>query len=245
MLPTTPAGWLVAVGAALLLWLLHDPGEAAGATSSDDADQPTCRICYAGAEAGRLFSPCLCSGTMAHVHVTCLNEWRKQSVNARSVYQCDQCGYAYRTQRAAWASALEGDGPTWAASTVLVGLLVAVGAALPGKPERLLYDATAWRPRAEIDWWGDRCDRLVAGGLLPAVLGLAHELWERCFRRGDAMHGAFAALMLVQFVRSQAGPELLCCCCVYFWARLARELRGVAKALLLRFGEAVLEVRRT
>ena len=30
------------------------------------------------------------------VHVDCLNEWRKQSVNPRSLYTCDACGYSYR-----------------------------------------------------------------------------------------------------------------------------------------------------
>ena len=47
---------------------------------------------------------------MAHVHVACLNEWRKQSVNPRSLYVCDACGYAYRIQRTAAAAWLQSEG---------------------------------------------------------------------------------------------------------------------------------------
>src|SRR5271155_5297676 len=58
---------------------------------------------------GRLISPCRCRGTMKFVHLSCLNSWRYASPNARSVYQCDQCGYKYnfnRTQYAAFVSNL-------------------------------------------------------------------------------------------------------------------------------------------
>jgi hypothetical protein len=58
---------------------------------------------------GRLISPCRCRGTMKFVHLSCLNSWRYASPNARSVYQCDQCGYKYnfnRTQYAAFVSSL-------------------------------------------------------------------------------------------------------------------------------------------
>jgi ribosomal protein L37AE/L43A len=44
---------------------------------------------------------------MAHVHEECLREWRKQSANPRSLYTCDACGYAYRTQRTAAAAWLQ------------------------------------------------------------------------------------------------------------------------------------------
>jgi len=35
---------------------------------------------------------------MRFVHPECLNEWRAQSANPRSFYQCDQCGYQYNIQ---------------------------------------------------------------------------------------------------------------------------------------------------
>ena len=50
------------------------------------------------------FEPCL-----GQVHVDCLNEWRKQSVNPRSLYTCDACGYSYRIQRTAAAALLQSE----------------------------------------------------------------------------------------------------------------------------------------
>ena len=157
LFPETLFGWVISIGAAVLICLLllpEDGGQPRPPPAEDaaaaDAGAPTCRICYAGAEAGRLFSPCLCSGTMAHVHVSCLNEWRKQSVNPRSLYTCDACGYSYRLQRTAVADALQSERCVWLASTLLVGLLVAVGAAVPVPTELWLYDAARWSPRAEV-----------------------------------------------------------------------------------------------
>ena len=40
----------------------------------------------------------------------CLNEWRTQSVNPRSLYTCDACGYSYRIQRTAAAAWLQSEG---------------------------------------------------------------------------------------------------------------------------------------
>ena len=100
----------MALGAAALICLLlqSEDTPAAEPSAGGGADAPTCRICYAGAEAGRLFTPCLCRGSMAHVHVACLNEWRKQSLNPRSLYVCDACGYAYREQPALFNTPREG-----------------------------------------------------------------------------------------------------------------------------------------
>ena len=107
-LPESLLGWLVALAAAGLVWLLLQ-SEDTTVEPTGSADAATCRICYAGDEAGRLFSPCLCRGSMAHVHVDCLNEWRKQSVNPRSLYTCDACGYSYRIQRTAAAALLQSE----------------------------------------------------------------------------------------------------------------------------------------
>merc|ERR1712224_848152 len=52
-----------------------------------------------GGEQGILFRPCLCSGSMAFVHVGCLAHWRCVSNNPRSFYRCDQCHYEYRFAR--------------------------------------------------------------------------------------------------------------------------------------------------
>jgi len=47
----------------------------------DEDPDSICRICLSGPdpELGRLFSPCLCRGTQRHVHVACLDRWRKMS----------------------------------------------------------------------------------------------------------------------------------------------------------------------
>jgi hypothetical protein len=60
-----------------------------------------CRICHndENTEADRLFSPCLCNGTMRYVHVECLRSWRVLSQNPQSFYKCDQCKYEYKIKR--------------------------------------------------------------------------------------------------------------------------------------------------
>ena len=45
-------------------------------------DEPICRICLE--TNGILFSPCLCNGTIKYVHETCLDTWRKLSINVLS-----------------------------------------------------------------------------------------------------------------------------------------------------------------
>lgn len=54
-----------------------------------------CRICHEGDvaadELGRLFSPCLCRGSVRYVHIECLNEWRRLSSNPNSYYECETC----------------------------------------------------------------------------------------------------------------------------------------------------------
>ena len=102
------------------------PRDASDADADDDA--PQCRICFSGAEAGRLFAPCHCRGTMRHVHVACLDTWRNASARANnaSYHACDQCGFRYRTERGAWATFLEdpktADRLAWTATAAAVFL---------------------------------------------------------------------------------------------------------------------------
>ena len=58
-----------------------------------------CRICQLTKEESneRLIKPCLCSGTISFVHVSCLNQWRRVSLH--SFYQCNICHYSYNIQR--------------------------------------------------------------------------------------------------------------------------------------------------
>ena len=63
--------------------------------STDDA---SCRICFEGTEAGILFKPCLCGGTMKYIHVECLNRWRLSGIR-RSEYECPNCKYKYNLRK--------------------------------------------------------------------------------------------------------------------------------------------------
>jgi len=66
------------------------------------ADRPQCRICFGtdnNEENGPLFRPCSCRGTMAWVHMECLDHWRRESTNPHSFYHCDQCHFEYRFRR--------------------------------------------------------------------------------------------------------------------------------------------------
>ncbi|KAL6309879.1 zf-C3HC4-domain-containing protein [Sparassis latifolia] len=60
-----------------------------------------CRICFDGEDPqlGRLIKPCLCKGTISHVHVKCLQKWRNTSHNPGAFYSCPQCGYKYHFAR--------------------------------------------------------------------------------------------------------------------------------------------------
>lgn len=106
-------------------------GEASGASApasglSTPREEPDedrqCRICFSGEETGRLFSPCMCRGSMGLVHVECLNHWRNMSRNPRSYYGCDQCGYQYNLERTRAAAFLERQEP--ATVLAVVGILL-------------------------------------------------------------------------------------------------------------------------
>eukprot|EP00936_MAST-01D_sp_MAST-1D-sp1_P002910 g2910.t1 len=80
----------------------RDGGDSA-MEAGDAEHAPQCRICFDDAETaetGRLFRPCSCRGSMAWVHVECLDKWRKSSANPRAFFRCEQCLYEYRFGRA-------------------------------------------------------------------------------------------------------------------------------------------------
>ena len=54
----------------------------------------------------RLFKPCMCHGSMKFVHVGCLQQWRQNSVNSVSYFQCQQCGFKYNIYRPRFANYL-------------------------------------------------------------------------------------------------------------------------------------------
>jgi len=55
---------------------------------------PVCRFCFDEADRsqeGRLISPCLCSGSQAHVHVRCLRTWHDTTVKLSDGFRCQVC----------------------------------------------------------------------------------------------------------------------------------------------------------
>ncbi|KAH9937040.1 zf-C3HC4-domain-containing protein [Fomitopsis serialis] len=68
---------------------------------SDTHSEKQCRICFEGEDPqlGRLIRPCLCKGSMSHVHVKCLQRWRNTAANQSAFYSCPQCGYRYHFVR--------------------------------------------------------------------------------------------------------------------------------------------------
>lgn len=138
LFPDSALGWIGACTALGLIFLLTDPfnmattSDGMAESTSEETGEATCRVCYGGAEAGRLFSPCRCSGTMRYVHVHCLNAWRVASVNPRSFFSCDQCGYSYRTKRTVVAELLQSDKFVWMVSWLLVVFLILFASMIPG-----------------------------------------------------------------------------------------------------------------
>ena len=60
---------------------------------------PSCRICQMNCEESPnlpMIRPCLCSGSLAYVHIKCLNEWRATSPSAQTT--CSICKFRYRTK---------------------------------------------------------------------------------------------------------------------------------------------------
>ena len=104
-------------------------GDANDGAQTEEEEERVCRICFAGEDAGRLFSPCLCRGSMGLVHVDCLNEWRSMSRNPRSFYGCDQCGYQYNLERTRAARYLEREEPALVLAALGVVALTIVAAA--------------------------------------------------------------------------------------------------------------------
>jgi hypothetical protein len=66
---------------------------------------PFCRICLEDNFPNDLVHPCLCVGSIAYVHDSCLSQWRAASQNAHSYFMCDQCRFPYKMKRT-WSSYL-------------------------------------------------------------------------------------------------------------------------------------------
>lgn len=66
-------------------------------TTTTEESCPCCRICFSSSDDidDPLITPCICSGSVRHVHRSCLEEWRKRATNPTSVFACDSCSWPY------------------------------------------------------------------------------------------------------------------------------------------------------
>lgn len=61
-------------------------------SEEDDEDEPCCRICRQGEEAGKLYCPCRCAGSIKWIHGACLQAWLKSYERKPA---CELCGYPF------------------------------------------------------------------------------------------------------------------------------------------------------
>ena len=64
-------------------------------SAEEDEDEPTCRICFGGAEDGELIEPCKCAGSMALIHRSCLDAVRVSGFDPSSLVKCGLCKENY------------------------------------------------------------------------------------------------------------------------------------------------------
>jgi len=157
----------------------------------EDDDQPRCRICLEGPEEGRLFSPCLCRGSMQMVHVECLNEWRRSSQNPHSYYQCQQCHYQYQLRRAWFAPILLDKRFVTTISILVMTLMMLLVAAVASPFLHLSKIDLALKLYRVCDfwpWWTTHenwayyrvyFDFLVTGMLILGSIGFLHWVYDQ------------------------------------------------------------------
>jgi len=218
-------------------------------------EDAVCRICFS--DGGRLISPCMCTGSMRFVHPECLNEWRAQSANPRSFYQCDQCGYQYNIQRTKWAGILEDARVVRAVAALLLLVGMLVGGLVFGKLGLAhgFYRLVDFYPDRPYEWgermrwvagyWGWRLDYAVAGLLGLAAVGLTQSVRQAWRMNRQVSNGwiigvatAFASSG-VRITRVFAAAGLIHSTSVALGA-----VESVAKDLLTHWGSVILEVQR-
>ncbi|XP_053103740.1 E3 ubiquitin-protein ligase MARCHF11 isoform X2 [Hemicordylus capensis] len=64
----------------------NSSGEAGGGGTG-----PICKICFQGAEQGKLLNPCRCDGSVRYTHQLCLLKW----ISERGSWTCELCCYRY------------------------------------------------------------------------------------------------------------------------------------------------------
>ncbi|RUS73541.1 hypothetical protein EGW08_018699 [Elysia chlorotica] len=83
-------------GSHTLSWKEVTPGPRTTESPHSSLDEEaSCRICQDGELYEKLVSPCLCSGTVGFVHVSCLNTWLQ--ITSRT--SCELCGFPFPVMR--------------------------------------------------------------------------------------------------------------------------------------------------
>ncbi|CAJ1340529.1 unnamed protein product [Effrenium voratum] len=97
-------------------------------------DEQCCRICRQGEEAGKLYCPCRCAGSIKWIHEACLQAWLKSHERKAA---CELCGYSFdfipvysknaphRLTLADWVGALCSS--SWQVSIRVLRILYAIG----------------------------------------------------------------------------------------------------------------------
>jgi len=221
------------------------------AASLEDVDEErTCRVCFE--TSGRMFSPCLCRGSMRYVHLHCLNEWRTMSANSRSYYQCDQCGYRYNLMRTEWAKLLESPTTVAVATAVAFALLLGVASTTFGVGAELLqwnpycvhfYMMIDWSPYSDhylSTWWLHWMDAIIGGALLMGLTGLLISAYERIQNEEFDYRG----LLLTVLANDERILRVFVVLGVsYSFSIIHHKVQEFFKRCLTSFGEQILDVQ--
>jgi hypothetical protein len=239
----------------------------------EDHDERQCRFCYEGhdAEDDRLFRPCLCAGSQACVHESCLRAWRESALESSYFYECVVCHYRYRLR---WIAvyhtlthcALVTTLTPLCATAILVGVAYAVkavalaarwggaGDAWPSLQWEALY-VLSWEPLFVA---------FLLTGLAALLVGLVNG--ELCPERAPRQHaddeprgagpGFDDSGDCGNCPKFYGRPDGMAACMVlvyfvmaiigfaYLIVGIARRLRTRINAALRRAGNEVLEVKK-
>lgn len=167
--------------------------------TDDDLEAGQYTIRYANSKRVKnpLIHPCRCSGSMAYVHVECLNRWRKDAPLKEAYYKCGTCMYEYNLNRPWWASLFENGLLRHLLATLLWVALVLGSCYLVKAVDvyvlRHKPDPTNeewYKFHGETFLWLDRFYVLV-GTVIAGILGLVYLIWAYFTQRLDT---AFEAM---------------------------------------------------
>jgi len=189
----------------------------------DQSDEPVCRICQASRRetpTSRFIRPCSCSGSLAHVHLECLNRWRATSASASA--RCDICHTPYQLRRTRLAEFFMTDYGVALATGLLVVFFASVaGVALHQLSQRAFrYDLAGLAystARIDPSPWRECQPRSIAN-LVDLSRRLAHSQSFRSSRPGVSSWLLQLKAMGLVFTSQHLLMDLLLCNHVSLWA---------------------------